>query len=70
MTEFTRDYRKLFKEALETNNVYMMQKTFETLADEVGIPNPTGDAAQAAAGKALAEMMNARAAGKGGGKKV
>jgi hypothetical protein len=70
MTTFTKDYRRLFTEAMETRNLAMMQKAFEGLAAEVGLPDPVGDAAQAARGKALAEMLNARAAGKGGGKKV
>lgn len=70
MTEFSKDYRLLFTEALETNNTYRMQKIFEQLADEVGLPNPGGEAAQVATGKALAEMLNAKDRGEAGGKKL
>lgn len=70
MTDFSKDYRKLFNEAIETSNTHRMQKVFEQLADEVGLPNTVGEAAQVARGKALAEMLNARAKGTAGGKKL
>lgn len=60
---FTRNYRQLFREAHETNNIYRMADIFDALCNEVGMPDPGRDKIQEAAGKALADLLNSRGKG-------
>jgi hypothetical protein len=62
----TRDYRRQFKEAAATNNKAAMTELFDALCNEFDVPDPQRDQSQAAAGKALAELLNARDSGSGG----
>ena len=67
---FTRDYRKMFAEAAEEDDVYRIKLLFKQLCDEVGVPDLRADAEQVKHAKATAEKLNAIARGTGGGKKV
>jgi hypothetical protein len=66
--EFTRDYRKQFREAVSTNNKAKMVELFEALCNEAEIPDPERDQTSASAGKEAAERKNARDRGDGGKK--
>ena len=63
MEEFTRDYRKQFKEAVSTNNKAKMIEIFEALCDASDIPDPERNQTAAAAGKEAAERKNQRGKG-------
>ena len=65
--DITRDYRRQFREAQETNNTHKMAELFEALCNEADIPDPDRDQSQAAAGRELASLRNNRGQG---GKKV
>ena len=58
MTEFTKDYRKLFNEAKEVNNYHRMSEILESVLTEAGCPDPQQNAAMTAKGKAIAEARN------------
>jgi hypothetical protein len=58
MREFTKDYRILFKEAVETHNTFRMVELFEALCNEVDISDPEGEKARVEAAKAIADRFN------------
>lgn len=68
MEEFTfsRDYRAAWNAARKINNVDSMELIFDALCNEVSIPDPQRDQAQAAAAREAAERKNARDRGEGG----
>ncbi len=59
----TRNYRQLFRDAHETNNIYRMAEIFDALCNEIGIPDPGREKMQEAAGRAIAELLNSRGNG-------
>jgi hypothetical protein len=46
-----------FREAQKAHNGFRVSEVFETLCNEVGIPDSERDKMQAATGKALAELL-------------
>lgn len=54
----TRDWIAAFNEAKKIKNIDKMDALFRELAAEVGLTDSTSIAAQAEAGKRIAEMMN------------
>jgi hypothetical protein len=65
---FTRDYRKLWKDARKVNSIELMEKVFNELAYEVGIRNAETEAAESESAKKAAESKNNRDNGVGGKK--
>jgi hypothetical protein len=63
-----KDFRKIFREAKEANNVYLMNEIFDELANEVGIIDNERDQAQSSIAKEAAERKNARDRADGGKK--
>lgn len=65
---FSKNYLAMFNDAMKIKNIYQMDSVFKELCAEVGIIDPASEVAQAAAGKALAELLNDRDANVGGKK--
>ena len=53
----------MFNRARDIENVDEMDRIFKELAGEVGLQDPSSDAAQAAWGKGIAEYLNNRGSG-------
>lgn len=66
--KLSKDYISSFRRAKEIKNIEQMDELFRGLCSEIGVSDPQSDAAQAAAGKAAAELLNARDKGTGGKK--
>jgi hypothetical protein len=66
--KFSMDYHKMFADAKKIKNIDRMAEVFNMALAEVGIIDPASNQAQAAAGKAFAEYLNDRDAGKHGKK--
>lgn len=56
----SKNYVALFNNALEIKNIEKMKEIFSELCSEVGLVDAGAMEAQRAAGKAIAEYMNAR----------
>lgn len=63
MTEFSRDWRKLYREAREVNNYHRMSEIVEQVLTEAGVPDPLREAKSAAAGTAAALAKNSEGHG-------
>lgn len=60
---FSKQYQQMFDAAAKIKNIDEMTRIFKELASEVGLQDPSSDAAQAAWGKAAAEYLNNRGKG-------
>lgn len=58
MTEFSKDYRKLYREALESNNLHSMKEILEQVLTEAGCPDPGQQGKSAEFGARCAAAKN------------
>ena len=65
---FSRDYHKLWRDAMKIQNIDQMDLIFHSLASEVGLQDEIANSERAAAGKSAAEGKNSRDQGVGGKK--
>ena len=65
MDEITlsRNYRALWADARKKNTFEALERVFDDMAAELGIPDPERDTAQATAGSELAKLLNNRGKG-------
>ncbi len=61
--QLSKDYVTAFRKAKEIGNIEQLDELFRGLCAEIGVVEPQSDAAQRAAGKAVAEYMNNRGKG-------
>ena len=65
---FSRDYHKMWRDAMKIKNLDQLDLIFQSLASEVGLRDEAVDSARAEAGKSAAQNKNDRDQGVGGKK--